>query len=168
MQQRKGALILRTAAFLLAAPALVPAMAHGQQSTAYVVSSGADSSRVAVDGLTQAIQDTIAARLAALEIQRAELVGTGRSPQHPELVAVDRQLTALRTQLSELPNARAARATVNLHVLRAIEARLAGLAVDHRLRELTLPANHPDLQATVATEAALQRRRSELQALLRG
>lgn len=167
MQQRNGAVIRRTAAFCLAALIFAPAMAHGQRSAAHVVSVAADSGRAPVDGLTQAIEDTIAGRLAALEVQRAELVGTGRTPEHPDLVEVDRQLAALRAQLSELPNAKSAQAAVNVHVLHAIEARLAGLAVDHRLRGLVLPANHPALQAIVATEAVLQRRRSELQALIR-
>ena len=119
------------------------------------------------DGLTRAIQDTIAAHLVALELQRPELLASGRSPDHPEVVAVNRRLAALRTQLSELPNAKAVEVAVNAELLRMIEARLASVTVERRLRAVDLPANHPDLQAMARLEAALQQRRSELRSLTR-
>jgi hypothetical protein len=159
MSSRNHALILTRAMLSLALLSIVPAAARAQRAASRVPVSAVPSRP---DGLTQAIQDTIAAHLTALELQRPELLASGRAPDHPDLVAVTRRLAALRTQLSELPNPKAAEATVNAALIRAIEAKLAGLTVEHRLRALELPANHPDLQAMAALEAALQQRRSEL------
>lgn len=144
-----------------------PVVAVGQRPSVQPTARVAPGSARAPDGLTQAIQDTIAAHLAALELQRRELLATGRSPDHPDVLALDRRRAALRAQLTELPNAEAAQIAVNVQLVRGIEARLASLAVEHRLRALELPASHPDLQALVALEAALQRRRDELRSAIR-
>lgn len=159
MQSRDRAVIVRTAMLSLTLLSFVPAVAPAQR-----VASRApvNAARSRPDGLTQAIQDTVVARLVSLEIQRPELVASGRSLDHPDVVAVNRRLAALRAQLSELPNAKAAEAVLNAELTRAIEAKLASVAVERRLRALELPADHPDLQALATLEAALQQRRSEL------
>lgn len=164
MQLRIRAVILTPAILALTLLGIVPATAQGQRS--------ATESPVALvpsrpDGLTQAILDTVAAHLVALELQRPELLATGRSSDHPEVVAVDRRLAVLRAQLSELPNTRAVEAAINARLLRAIEARLASVTVERRLRAVDLPPSHSELQAMAALEAALQRRRSELLAAMR-
>ena len=159
MQSQNGTVALTGALLSLALLSIVPATAQAQR-VASSAPRGAAPSRP--DGLTQAIQDTIVARLVALELQRPELLASGRSADHPDVVAVNRRLVALRAQLSELPTAMAAEGALNAALMRAIEAKLASLAVERRLRALELPANHPDLQAMATLEAALQQRRSEL------
>ena len=159
MQSRNGTVVLIGATLSLALVSIVPAAAQAQRAASRAPVGAAPSRS---DGLTQAIQDTIVARLVTLELQRPELLASGRSADHPEVVAVNRRLAALRAQLSELPDPKAAEVAVNAALMRAIEAKLASLAVERRLRALELPADHPDLQAMATLEAALQQRRSEL------
>lgn len=114
------------------------------------------------DALAAAVRDTIAARLAALEVLRARLRATGKMPSHPDRVSVDRQVELLRQQLHTLPMPETAEAYANVVVLRAIEGRLASVAVSRPLLEAERGATHPDVQALVAEERELQQRRSEL------
>ena len=161
MQSRNGAVVLTVAMLCSALLSIVPTAAKAQRAASRAPVAAAPSRP---DGLTQAIQDTIVARLVTLELQRPELLASGRSADHPDVVAVNRRLVALHAQLSELPDPKAAEVAVNAALIRAIEAKLASLVVERRLRALELPASHPDLQAMAALEAALQQRRSELRA----
>lgn len=160
MPSRNRAVILARAMLSLAVVSIAPAAAQAQRAASRALGAAAPSYS---NGLTQAIQDTIVARLVTLELQRPELLASGRSADHPEVVALTRRLAALRAQLSELPNPNAAEMAVNAALIRAIEAKLASVVVERRLRALELPASHPDLQAMAALEAALQQRRRELQ-----
>lgn len=164
MQSRNGAAVFIKTALSLALLSVLPAAAHGQRAAAKAIVVAAPSRS---DGLTRAMQDTIAAHIASLELQRPELLASGRSLDHPDVVATDRRLAALRAQLRQLPDPGNAEAAVNAEVMRAIEARLASLAVAERLRAVDVPASHPDLQAMVKLEAALKQRRNELQELKR-
>ena len=114
------------------------------------------------DGLAQAIRDTIAARLAALELLAPKLRATGRAATHPDRAGADRQVTLLRQQLRALPEPEAAEAYANAAILRAIEARLASLAVARPLLAAERGATHPEVQAMAAEETQLQQRRAEL------
>jgi hypothetical protein len=117
--------------------------------------------------MARALFDTLTKRLSGLEIERAVLIGSGKSADYPDRQAVERQLATLRQFLTELPNPKATQVYANQEVLAAIEARLAGLAVERRLLEAERP-NHPDAKAMAAMEAVLQQRRTELRALVLG
>jgi hypothetical protein len=125
------------------------------------------SADTTTDTFTQALRDTLAARLGALEVQRAFLVASGRSPSHPDRVALENQLAALRAYVAELPDHNGTAAVVNQRVLEVIEAHLAGIAVQQRILNVVRP-NHPDGQVLAAARAALEQRRTELRALVIG
>jgi len=116
------------------------------------------------DRLAEVTLDTIAARLAALELRRSELNATGRAATHPDVVTVTRQATVLRQLLRELPRPAVAESYVNGVILRAVEARLASIAVERPLLAAERGASHPDVQVLAAEEAQLRQRRLELRA----
>ena len=138
---------------------IVPSRLLGQGTAPTVPSRATAASD---DRLAAAIRDTIAARLAALELLRPTLHATGKAATHPDLVNADRQVALLRQQLRTLPEPAAAEAYANAVILRAVEARLAGLAVERVLLAAERGAAYPDVQAMAAEEAQLQQRRTEL------
>ena len=116
-------------------------------------------------GSAKVLVDTIAARLVTVELDRLRLVASGRAESNADVEMLDRQQTALQRLLSEMAEAKAARAYATRIVLRAVEARLASVTVDRRMRAITLPPDHPDLRALDASTVLLERRRAELRAL---
>ena len=129
-------------------------------ASAHAVRLGAQSD----DRLAELTLDTIAARLAAVEVRRSELNATGRAATHPDVVTVTRQATLLRQMLRELPRPAAAETYANGVILRAVEARLASIAVERPLLAAERGASHPDVQVLAAEEAQLRQRRLELRA----
>ena len=125
--------------------------------------------QAAPDGLAHALLDTLAARIAQLELQRVGHTAA-MDAHHPDVTAIEKALAALRAQIDELPDPRAARTFVALQSLRAVEARLAGLVVQRRVTLATgrLPAEHPDIKHMIAADAILARRRAELRPLALG
>jgi len=149
-------LVYATALVVLYSATVDVAAVHAQRVPS------ADSLR---DGLTQARLDTSAARLAALELRRAELLA-GQANDSLQRQAVDRQITALRHYVDELPDPRAGQAHATRQILRAIEGRLASLAVTRRLLGKEQLVDSPEGRALATYEAALEHRRLELRASL--
>ena len=116
------------------------------------------------DDLAQAMLDTAAAHIAALEVTRARMIGVGKSPAARDLADVEKQLAALRHYVDELPQPQSARAYVNGQVVRVLDANLASVNVSRRLLAALRASNDREIQALAGTAAVLERRRAELQA----
>jgi hypothetical protein len=124
-------------------------------------------SEVGDDGLVKAKIDTVAARLATLEVRRAELSPV-YAASSPEAQMLDRSIALLQQYLDEMPDPRAARAVANGHILRSIEARLARVSVERRLLATQYAADSPATKGLAEMEAALEKRHAEIRALMRG
>lgn len=117
-----------------------------------------------VDQLTQLTLDSIAGRFAALELERPTLL-IRWVPEHSEVRALDQRRQVLCEMVHELAQGTAnTRKGVSAHVARVIEERLAALAIDRRLLIARHHPAHSDVRALEGVIAALQGRRSELQA----
>ena len=114
------------------------------------------------DRLAQLTLDTVAARFAALEMERPALL-IRLVPEHSAVLALDQRREILCDVMRDLPHgAAAAQEEVSSRVAQAIEERLAGLAIDRRFLILDRSPTHLDVRAVDALIAALERRRSEL------
>ena len=122
------------------------------------------AARAEADGRAKAAIDTAAARLAGFEVQRAELAPV-YAENAPTMQLLDRSISYIRQYLDEMPDPRAAHAIANAQILRAIEARLAKVSVERRLRSEQYSADSPELKALAAIEAALEKRHAEVRAL---
>ena len=146
---------------LLASAALLLSLAA---TTHPGYAQGSARADVARDEMAQALLDTIAARVATLEVARAALLGVGKAATDRDVTENQKQLDALRQYVDELPQPQTARAYVNEQVARALDARLASVNVNRRLLATVHAPNDQELQALAATAAALARRRTELRA----
>ena len=116
-----------------------------------------------LDGVAEAMRDTIAERLAGLEIERATMLA-GRNDRSPEVNALDRQRLALCRELIELQRTISVEALTTARVLRAVEERLAGLSVERALALTRRSAGSPEVRALDRMIVELQQRRSSLRA----
>ena len=112
-------------------------------------------------GVAEAMRDTIAERLATLEIERATMLAS-RNAQSPEVTALSRQRGALCRELTELQRTITVESFATARVLRAVEERLAGLAVDRALALTRRTAESPEVRALDRMIVELQRRRTHL------
>ena len=129
------------------------ASAQGMATSAQVSASD--------DRLAQLTLDTLARRLAALELQRPALL-VRLVPEHSDVRAVDRQRQTLCEALRELPHRPAnAWEAVSTRVVRSIEERLAGLVIERHILVAERRTTH-DVRALESVIEALERRRSEL------
>lgn len=124
-----------------------------------------DAAYDAPRAVARATVDTIATRLAELELRRVALEASGLA-ESPHFAQVDRQLAALRELLGEslraLPDRAPAERAVARRLLAALDARQAGLAVQRRQMLATYTEESPFVRQAVAEERALERRRAAL------
>ena len=116
-----------------------------------------------LEGVAEAMRDTLAERLAQIELDRVALL-TRRSEQSPEVAHLDRQRLVLCRELTELQRTISVEAITTARVLRAVEERMAGLAVERALSPAGRNAGSPEIRALDSMLVALQRRRSSLRA----
>ena len=116
-----------------------------------------------LDGVAEAMRDTIAERLASIELERATLLARFRA-QSPEITSLDRTRLVLCRDLEELQRTISVEAFTTTRVLRAVEERLAGLAVDRTVMLIRRSPGSPEVRAIDRTIEELQRRRSSLRA----
>jgi hypothetical protein len=130
--------------------------------------SGACAARAhhaAPAGVVRATVDTIATHLAELELRRLAVEGAGMvgTPERREL---ELRIAALREELRELPDAAPAARAVDRHVLDALDARQAGLAVRRRELLVRYTPEHPLVRQAEGEALAVERRRAEMRAAL--
>ena len=114
-----------------------------------------------LEGVAEAMRDTIAERLAELEIERVALLMTRRASS-PEVVGLERRRLLLCRELTEVQRSISVEAFTTARVLRAVEGRLAGLAVDRALAVARSSAGSPEVRALDQAIVDLQRRRLQL------
>ena len=114
-----------------------------------------------LDGVAEAMRDTIAERLAHLEIERSTLLMTRRATS-PEVTGLERRRLLLCRELTEVQRSISVEAFTTARVLRAVEGRLAGLAVDRALMLARSNAGSPEVRAIDQAMLELQRRRLQL------
>lgn len=115
--------------------------------------------------VTRHLVDSAGARLAALELQRLALEGAGAGPTE-QAQTVRRQIAVLERQLAEVPRPEAAARLAASQVLRALDAREAGLLVERRQLLVTYTAANHRVEQVDAEARALARRRAELEAII--
>lgn len=120
-----------------------------------------------LEGVAEAMRDTIAERLAAMEIERATMAATSRA-QSPEIIALERRRVLLCRDLTELQRTISVEAHTTARALRAVEERLAGLAVERTLLLARRNAESPEVRALDRMILDLQARRLQLRAPRRG
>lgn len=114
-----------------------------------------------LEGVAEAMRDTIAERLAHLEIERSTLLMTRRGTS-AEVVGLERRRLLLCRELTEVQRSISVEAFTTARVLRAVEGRLAGLAVDRALMLARSNAGSPEVRAIDQAMLELQRRRLQL------
>ena len=124
--------------------------------------SGAQS-LTSLEGVAEAMRDTIAERLAEMELERAGLLATYR-PHSPEIISLDRTRVLLCRDLAELQRTISVEAFTTARVLRAVEERLAGLAVERTVMLGRRNPGSPEVRALDRSILELQQRRLQLRA----
>ena len=108
------------------AGALLLAGCQAIQRITSQVETGGPAPLTSLEGVAEAMRDTIAERLAGLEIERSTMLAR-RNAQSPEVNALNQQKVALCRELTELQRTISVEAFTTARVLRAVEERLAGL-----------------------------------------
>lgn len=114
---------------------------------------------------TSAAVDSIAARLAELELQRIT-IEAGNAPQVVSAMSVDAQVGALVEQLRALPNHEFTQRIVTERVLLALDARESSVADRIRSLRLMYTDAHPAVRQALDEEKLLNQRRVDLRAEL--
>jgi hypothetical protein len=117
-------------------------------------------------GLVRATVDTIAAHFVALEVQRLSAEAAGMAEDNPLRRGLELRVGALRDQIRELPDPAPAERVVLRHLLDALDARQASLAVRRRQLSVSLSPDNPIVQQAEAEARVVERRRAELRATL--
>jgi hypothetical protein len=157
--------LLRSSLAILIGGALstgIPAGARGQVPPA---AGPPLSERLATERPTRALLDTLAARLAALELRRIALqADSGRTAQHPRALVTERTIEALWEYVSQLPASDSGGAIVRASVIRVLEARLAHVTIEQitLVAGGELTAEHPRIQALRAHARLLAQRREAI------
>jgi hypothetical protein len=109
------------------------------------------------------MRDTIAERLSQIETERASLLARYRE-QSPEIASLDRTRLLLCRDLTEMQRTISVEAFVTARVLRAVEERLAGLAVDRTVMLARRSPESAEVRNLDRVILELQRRRLQLRA----
>lgn len=111
----------------------------------------------------QSTVDTIAARLADLELTRIAL-SAGSEARAVSSRDINTQIASLHERLHELPDHTSAERVVAERLLLAFDARESSLASQLRQLRLVYTDEHPVVRRAVEEERLLTQRRSELRA----
>jgi uncharacterized protein involved in exopolysaccharide biosynthesis len=118
-----------------------------------------------VHGVPTVIVDSIASRLATLEVERAQALSLHESWSAP-VRALDAQVAAYQEQLFGISLTASAPRRVAQVVLQRLDEQQATLAIRHRQLLVTYVATSPQVRAIVAEQSQVAQRRAELRASL--
>ncbi len=122
-------------------------------------------SRALADGAPGVIVDSIAARLAELEIQRTYALAV-YEPWATPVRGLDARISAYQEQLFAVSLTASAPRRVAQFVLERLDTRQAALAISHRQMLATYKADSPEVKAVAAEAAQVAQRRAELRVSL--
>lgn len=105
--------------------------------------------------------DTIAARLADLELQRIA-IEAGNATDAVSTMSVDRQIGTLQEHVRELPNHGFVEHAVTERVLLALDAHESGVAARIRALRQVYTDDYPTVRQAVVEKKLLAQRRGEL------